>query len=86
MFRTILAKLRRRLARDFFECTIELRQRLKPDRESDVGHATLSILQKRLRFFDSCAADVIDEVFAGYLFEFFAQIIRTDIHRPGDCS
>src|SRR6184192_2382481 len=83
IFRSLMqsSKLRRRLAREFFENTIELRQRLKPDGERDLADTQIRIQQEITGFFESDACDVIDKIYAGDLLELFAQMIRADIDR-----
>lgn len=67
-----------RFARQVFENTIELRKRLKSDRERDLTDAQLRIAQKVTGFFESGSCDVIDKVYAGDLLESFAQMICAD--------
>ena len=71
----------RRFPRQLFENAIELRQRLKPDRECDFADAKIDIMQKGARFFEPCAGDVIDKIYTGHLLELFAQMIRADVDR-----
>ena len=73
------AILRWRFARPLFEDAVELRQRLEADRERDFAYAKINIEQKNVRLFDALAGDVIDKVYARYLFELFAQVIGADV-------
>jgi hypothetical protein len=70
-----------RFSRQLFENAIKLRERLKPDRESDLTNAQTRILQKIARFVESGARHVIDKIYAGDLLELFAQMIAADVHR-----
>ena len=78
------SKLRRRLAREFLENTIELRQRLETDGEGDFADPKIRILQEITRFADADAGDIIDKIYTGHLFELFAQVIGADVAELGD--
>ena len=77
--------LRRRFASEFFENAIELRERLKSRGERDVTDAqTWIIAGDHTHFRTGCVRDVLDKVYAGYLLEIFAQIIRVHVDRFRD--
>src|SRR6266567_7862865 len=78
------SKLRRRLAREFLENTIELRQRLETDGEGDFADPKIRILQEITRFADAYAGDVIDKVDPGHFFELLAQVITADAAKLRD--
>jgi hypothetical protein len=78
------SKLRRRLAREFLENTIELRQRLETDGEGDFADPKIRILQEITRFADAYAGDVIDKVDPGHFFELLAQVIAADVAKLRD--
>ena len=65
----------RRFFRQPFEDTVELRKRLKPDRECDFTDAQIGIQQQIARFIESGAGHVVDKIYAGDLLELFAQMI-----------
>lgn len=66
------------------EDAVELRKRLKSDRESDFADSKIDILQQLSRFFESGPGDVIDKLHAGYLFEFFAEMSRINARDSRD--
>lgn len=51
-----------RFTRERFENAIELRERLKPDRECDLANAKIRIQQQLARFSEPCAGDVMDKI------------------------
>jgi len=57
---------------------------LEADRERDFADAKIDIVQKIARLLDPCVRDVIDKVYSSYFFEFFAQVIGTDVDGLGD--
>ena len=67
-----------RFAGKFFEYAIELRQRLKTDRERNFAYAKIRIVQETTRFLESCAGNVFDKVNPGHPLELLAQMIPTD--------
>lgn len=71
-----------RFARQLFEYAIELRQRLKTDRECDFAYAKIDIVQKNKRLFKSGAGNVVDKVNASHLLELLTQMIPADVDRP----
>ena len=70
---------RRRLAGDFFENAIELRERLEADFKRDLTDSSVRVLQKQAGLRESQARDVIDELHAGHFLEFLAQVVRADL-------
>ena len=70
---------RRRVARESLEHAIELRERLKSRSEGDFTDAQAWISQEFTRVLKTSVRDVVDKLYAGYLFEIFAQIIRVHI-------
>src|SRR3984893_19598005 len=74
------AIIARRPTGDFFERTVELRQRLEADLERDFADAQIWILQKIARLLDASAGDEFDEVQSSGLLEFFAEIIRAHVY------
>lgn len=75
MHRAILS---RRFAGQDLEDAVELRKRLKPDRECDFADPKIDIFQEFARLFESRARDVVDKLDTGDLFEFFAQVGGVD--------
>jgi hypothetical protein len=69
------AILRRRFTRKSFENAIELRERLKARRERDFTDAQLGVAQKITRICQPSARDILDEIYTGYPFEIFTQVI-----------
>ena len=74
----------RRLAGEFLEHTIELRQRLKSDRERDFADAKIKVVQKCARFYKSPTRDVVDKIDARYFLELFAQMGRAHPQHLGN--
>jgi hypothetical protein len=72
------AILLRRFPGKFFKYSIELRERLKTDRKCDFTHSKIDIFQEFLSSLETNPRDVIDELYSGYLFEFFAEMRRID--------
>src|SRR6266496_832687 len=66
------AILRRRSLGQLLEHTIELRQRLKTNGESNFTDAQIRIPQEIASLFESGPCDVFDKIYAGYLLELFA--------------
>ncbi len=69
-----------RLSGQGLEDAVELRKRLKPDRECDFADLKVDICQKFARLLESGACDVIDILDAGHMFEFLAQVGRVDAY------
>jgi hypothetical protein len=65
----------RRFTRKSFEDAIELRERLKARGERDFTDAQFWVAQKITRTCEPGARDILDEIYAGYLLEIFAQVI-----------
>ena len=76
--------LRRRFPEESFENAIELRKRLKSRSERDFTDAQIAVSQKITRIFEPSARDVLDKIYAGYLLEIFAQMIRVNVDRFRD--
>ena len=83
MHRAILS---RRFAAQDLEDAVELRKRLKADRECNFADPKIDIFQKFARLFESGARDVVDKLDTGDLFEFFAQVSRVDSDGTGHSS
>ena len=77
----LAAVLRRRSASEFFENPIELRERLKSHSERDFTDAQMWISQEITRVLEPSVRDVVDKIYAGYLFEILAQVIRVHVDR-----
>lgn len=73
--------LRRRFPGESLEHAIELRERLKPNRECDLTDSKIDIFQKLPRFLKAGPSDVIDEIYSGHLLEFFAEVRGRDVNR-----
>jgi hypothetical protein len=69
----------RRFSRQFFENAIELRERLKSHSERDFTDAQTRISQEITRVLEPSVRDVVNKLYAGYLFEILAQIIRVHV-------
>ena len=67
------------ISRESLEHAIELRERLKSRRERDFTDAQIGVVQKITRFFKPSARDVLDEIYAGYLLEIFAEMIGVNV-------
>lgn len=80
--RACSAILSGRLAGQFFENAIKLRQRLESGRERDLAYAQVEIVQERARLFKPGAGNVVDKINPGHLLELFTQMIRANIDRP----
>jgi len=70
--------LDRRFSRQLLEDAIELRERLKANRKGDFADPETDIFQKLFRSLETSPCDVIDKLYAGDLFELFAQVSRID--------
>src|SRR5262249_7241004 len=70
-----------RFTRELPEHAIELRKRLKSDRERDFADAKIDILQELARMFEPPLRHIIDELGPGYLFELFAEMRRINAGR-----
>lgn len=75
-----------RFSGELFEHAVELRKRLKADRERDFTHAKIRVFQKFYRPFESSSRDIVNKFDAGHLFEFLAQVCRIDSRRVRDHS
>ena len=64
----------RRLAGDFFERAIKLRQRPKTTLKSNVGHAQPRVLQQIFGLLDAYASQICDKRQPGRLFKQFAEV------------
>ena len=71
---------RRRFARKSLKHAVELRQRLKPRRESDFTYAQTGVSQQIIRDGETSAGDILDEIDTSHPLEIFAQIIRVHVH------
>ena len=78
--RELRAIVARRLAGDFLERAVELRERLEAHFKRDFTHPPVRIEQEMARLFDARARHVIDEVDPGHLLEFLAEIGRAHVH------
>jgi hypothetical protein len=73
--------LRRRSASEFFKNPIELREWLKSNSERDFTDAQAWISQEITRVLEPSVRDVVDKIYARYLFEILAQITRVHVDR-----
>ena len=73
--------LRRRFPGESLKNAIELRERLKSHSERDFTDAQTWISQEITRVLEPSVRDVVDKIYAGYLFEILAQIIRVHVDR-----
>ena len=73
-----VAIIGRRFSGILFEDAIELRKRLKSDRERDFADAKIDIFQKFASLFEPRLCDVIDELDPGHLLKLFAQMCWID--------
>ena len=73
--------LRGRFARKAFEHAIELGERLKSRRERDFADAHMTVLQEVTGSFEPSARDILDKIYARYLLEILAQMIRVHVDR-----
>jgi hypothetical protein len=80
------AILTRRFSGQNLEDAVELRKRLKSDRECNFADPKIAIFQKFARLIESGARDVIDKLGSGDLFEFFAQVGGVDSYGTGHSS
>src|ERR1700719_3703244 len=80
------AILGRRFSGQDLEDAVELRKRLKTDRECDFANPKIDIFQKLARLFEPGARDVVDKLDAGDLFEFFTQVGGVDSYGTGHSS
>jgi hypothetical protein len=71
--------LRRRFPVEFLKHAIELRERLKPHCKRDFTDAQITVSQEITRVLEPSVRDVVDKLYAGYLFEILAQIIRVHV-------
>jgi hypothetical protein len=76
--------LRRRSASEFFKNAIELRERLKSNSERDFADAQIWFSQEIARGVEPGARDILDKIYASYLFEIFTQMIRVHVDRFRD--
>ena len=73
--------LRRRFPGKSLKHAIELRERLKSHCERDFTDAKTRISQEITRVLEPSVRDVVNKLYAGYLFEILAQIIRVHVDR-----
>src|ERR1039458_8621354 len=76
----------RRLAEDFFEYAVEMRERLEADFKGDFTHAQIRVEQKIFGFFNPHARDVIGEIDADNFFERLAEVITAHVRGLGDLA
>jgi hypothetical protein len=76
----------RRFSGQSLEDAIELRQRLKANRERDLANLEINVSQESACSFEAIARDIVDKLYSGYLFELFAQVSRIDTDVPCDLS
>lgn len=77
---------RRRLAENFLEHAVEMRQRLEADLERDFAHAQIWIQQEVFGFFNPHPREIVREIDAGNFFERLAKIERAHVDRPRDLA
>ena len=82
-FRLVPSITRRRSAGHFFEGAVELRERLKTDRERDFTNPFLRIAQEAACSLNANMRQVVNEIDTSDLLKFFTQVVRTDIDRFG---
>src|SRR6266487_4071182 len=73
-----------RMAEDFLENAVEVRQRLKADFKSNLADTQVGIEQQIFRFLDPDAGQVIGEIDARHLLKQFAEVKRACVDCFGD--
>ena len=86
MRQQLCAIIRRRLAEDFFENAVEVREGLETNFKRDLADAKIRIEQEILGFFNPHPRDVVGEIDAGDFLEHFAKIIAAHVHCLGDLA